>query len=386
MFEMVAKTLFGFEEMVADDLAAMGGTDIRILNRAVAFRGDKKLLYRANFELRTALTILLPVAETELKDDGELYSFIRSIKWDTYMGVDDTLAIDVALKSDLYTHSQFVAQRIKDAIVDQFREKYGRRPSVDLEFPAIRINAFIHDHSVSLSLDSSGNPLYRRGYRFKQGQAPLNEVLAAGLVRLSGWKGDLPLVDFMCGSGTIAIEAALMAAGIPPGATGRPYGFQKWKDYDPNLFREITAFKMPVPSARMIYASDISPDAVRLAMSHARNARVADYIHFNTCHFKDLVPPPSPGIILVNPPYGERIVPDDINDLYSEMGNTFKKNFEGYTAWIFSGNYEAMKHVGLKPFRKIPLYNGQLECRLNGFQLYAGSKKISKQTFHNRES
>jgi putative N6-adenine-specific DNA methylase len=379
MFDMVAKTLFGMEDVLATELAELNARDIRILNRAVSFSGDKKLMYRANYNLRMALKILVPIGESQLNNEKDLYPYVRTIQWDKYMGVDETLAVDVALNSDLFTHSQFVAQKVKDAIVDQFRDKYGRRPSVDLEFPALRINAFLSERRITLSIDSSGDPLYRRGYRFKQGLAPLNEVLAAGLVKMTGWTGDVPFVDFMCGSGTIPVEAAMMAAKIPPGALGRPYGFQKWKDYDPDLFREIEK-EAPIEKQEIkIYASDISPEAVRLATSHARNAHVIDSISFRSCDFNEVNPPAGPGIVLINPPYGERIVPENINELYGLIGSKFKKSFEGYTAWIFSGNYEAMKNVGLRPFRKIPLFNGQLECRFSGFALYPGSKKASKQ-------
>jgi putative N6-adenine-specific DNA methylase len=379
MFEMVAKTLFGMEEVLAAELSELNALNIRILNRAVSFNGDKKLMYRANYNLRLALNILVPIGESVLNGEKDLYPYVRSIPWEKYMSVDDTLAIDVALKSDLFSHSQFVAQKTKDAIVDQFRDKYGRRPSVDLEFPSLRINVFLSDRRITLSIDSSGNPLYRRGYRFRQGQAPLNEVLAAGMVKMTGWTSHVPFVDFMCGSGTIPVEAAMMAAKIPPGSLGRPYGFQKWKDYDIDLFREIEKESTIEKQAIRIYASDISPDAVRLATSHARNARVLNSISFKTCDFNEVTPPAGPGIVLINPPYGERIVPENINELYGLIGTKFKRSFEGYTAWIFSGNYEAMKHVGLRPFRKIPLFNGQLECRLNGFALYAGSKKAGKQ-------
>ncbi len=379
MFDMVAKTLFGMEDILATELSEMNARNIRILNRAVSFTGDKKLMYKANYNLRLALTILVPIGESELKNENDLYPYVRSIQWDQYMSVDETLAIDVALKSDLFTHSQFVAQKVKDAIVDQFRDKYGRRPSVDLEFPALRINVFLSDKKITLSIDSSGDPLYKRGYRFKQGLAPLNEVLAAGLIKMTGWTGGVPLVDFMCGSGTIPVEAAMMAAKIPPGSLGRPYGFQKWKDYDKDLFREIEKEAVPQKQEIKIYASDISPEAVRLAASHARNARVMDSISFSACDFSEVNPPAGAGIVLINPPYGERIIPENINELYGLIGSKFKKSFEGYTAWIFSGNYEAMKNVGLRPFRKIHLFNGQLECRLNGYALYSGSKKASKQ-------
>lgn len=372
---MVAKTLFGLEPVLAEELAELGAADIRILNRAVAFTGDKRLLYRTNYNLRTALKVLIPVRERELKNAAELYDVVRSVTWSRYMGVDDSLAVEVALKSDLFTHSQFVAQRIKDAIVDQFRDQFGRRPSVDLDSPTLRINAYLNRNFLTLSLDSSGDALYRRGYRIRQGPAPLNEVLAAGLVKLTGWNKKDAFVDMMCGSGTLAVEAAMLAAGIPPGALGRAYGFQRWKDYDRQLFRELEHQGGTGASGGIIHASDIDPDALRLAMSHARNARVFEYISFSTGDFNGITPPPAPGVLLVNPPYGERIQPEDINTLYSQLGDKMKKSFDGYTGWIFSGNPEALKHVGLRPFRRVSLFNGQLECKLQGFNLYKGSKK-----------
>jgi putative N6-adenine-specific DNA methylase len=380
MFEMVAKTLFGIEAVLAEELAEIGAENIKLLNRAVSFTGDKRMMYRTNFNLRTALKILVPIHESELKDEKDLYECVRGIQWDKYMGVDDTLAVEVALKSDLYTHSQFVAQKIKDAVVDQFRDKYGRRPSVDLDSPSLRINAYIRNKSITLSLDSSGEPLYRRGYRFRQGPAPLNEVLAAGLIKLTGWNGSVPFIDFMCGSGTLPVEAAMIALRIAPGSLGRAYGFQKWKDYEQEMFREMIREKNPagISVSSPVYASDISPESVRLAMDHAKNARVLDKINFQTCHFNDFTPPALPGVILINPPYGERIIPENINLLYSQIGDKLKKSYEGYTAWIFSGNPEAFKHVGLKPSKKIPLFNGQLECRLHGYSLYSGSKKGQK--------
>jgi len=382
MFDMVAKTLFGLEAVLAEELAVLGAGNIKMLNRAVSFTGDKQIMYKSNYYLRTALKVLVPISETELIQANDLYDNIRSIRWDRHMGVDDTLAVEVALKSELYTHSQFVAQRIKDAVVDQFRDKYGRRPSVDLDSPNLRINAYIRNKKLILSLDSSGDPLYRRGYRFRQGPAPLNEVLAAGLVKLTVWSGGVPFIDFMCGSGTLPVEAAMIAANIPPGALGRTYGFQKWKDYDKELFREIVSERKPVEKSGIIqiFASDISPAAVRLAISHAKNARVSELISFRTCHFSDFQPPAGPGVILINPPYGERIIPQDINQLYTQIGDALKKSYEGYTAWIFSGNPEAFKHVGLRPSKKISLYNGQLECKMNGYSLYSGSKKQKRQS------
>ncbi|MFO7370608.1 MAG: THUMP domain-containing protein [Bacteroidales bacterium] len=379
MPEYIAKTLFGLEQVLADELRELGADGIRTLNRAVGFSGDKKLLYKANFNLRTALKILVPIKEGEINNEQELYEFVRTINWSRYLGAEDTLAVEVSLSTSLFSHTQYIAQKIKDAVVDQFRERFGSRPSVNLDNPTLRINAFVSNKTVTLSRDSSGESLHRRGYRVKQGPAPINEVLAAGLIKLSGWDYNMPLVDFMCGSGTIAIEAALMSLRIPPGDLRMEYGFQRWRDYDPVLFNEVVKERKPAEDEKInIHASDLSPDAVRLAQRHAQNAGVLKRIRFSTCHFNDLVPPPPPGLVIINPPYGERIEQLNLNELYQQIGDRLKKNYPGYNAWIISSNAEAVKHIGLKPTPRIIVYNGQLECRFNRYSLYEGSKKASK--------
>jgi putative N6-adenine-specific DNA methylase len=380
MPEYIAKTLFGLENVLADELRTLGARDVTILNRAVAFKGDKRILYSANYRLRTALKILVPLAEGDLRNEQDLYDFVRTIRWERYMGVNDTLAVEVALNTALFSHTQYIAQKIKDAVVDQFRDKFGSRPSVDLENPTLRINAYISDKNIQISRDSSGESLHRRGYRVKQGPAPLNEVLAAGLIKITGWNSQTPLVDFMCGSGTIPIEAAMMAHGIAPGDLRADYGFRRWKDYDADLFNEIVneSKVRPGKSEINIFASDVSADSVRLAQRHAQNAGVLKSISFSSCHFMDVMPSPGPGLVLINPPYGERIVQLNLNELYKGIGDKLKKDFGGYEAWILSGNAEAMKHVGLRPSPKIIMFNGQLECRFNRYSLYSGSKKASK--------
>lgn len=379
MPEYIAKTLFGLEQVLADELRELGAGGIQILNRAVSFSGDKKLLYRANYNLRTALKILIPIKEGEISNEQELYEFVRTINWSRFLEVEDTLAVEVSLSTNLFRHTQYIAQKIKDAVVDQFRERFGSRPSVNLDNPTLRINAFINNKTVSISRDSSGESLHRRGYRVKQGPAPMNEVLAAGLIKLAGWDSNMPLVDFMCGSGTIAIEAALMSLRIPPGDLRMEYGFQRWRDYEPALFNEILKERKPAENEKTnIYASDLSADAVRLAQRHAQNAGVLKKIRFSTCHFNDLVPPPAPGLVIINPPYGERIEQHNLNGLYQQIGDRLKKNYPGYNAWIISSNAEAVKHIGLKPSPRIIVYNGQLECRFNRYSLYEGSKKTAK--------
>jgi putative N6-adenine-specific DNA methylase len=380
MPEYIAKTLFGLEQVLAGELSDIGAADVKIYNRAVGFTGDRKMLYRANYRLRTALKILVPLGESEIRNEAELYQYVRSISWDRYLGVNDTLAVEVALNTDIFSHTQYIAQKIKDAVVDQFRDKYGSRPSVDLQQPTLRINAYISNKTIQLSRDSSGDSLHRRGYRVQQGPAPMNEVLAAGLIRLSGWNGSVPLVDFMCGSGTIAIEAALFAGNIPPGDLRANFGFQKWKDYDPRIFHEIAQESRAGTSYQevRVFASDIDPGAVRLAIRHAQNAGVSNMIRFQTCHFNDLTPTEAPGTVLINPPYGERIIQQNLNELYTQIGDILKKRYTGYEAWIISANAEAFKHIGLRPAPKIIVYNGQLECRFNRYALYRGSRKPDK--------
>lgn len=377
MPEYIVKTLFGMENTVADELRELGMDGITVLNRAVTFRGDKRDLYRANYLMRTALKILVPITEGEIENEQSLYDFVRSVRWDRYMDVHDTLAVEVGLNTTLFRHTQFISQKIKDAVVDQFRDKYSIRPSVDLDNPSLKINAYIQGKNIKISRDSSGDSLHRRGYRVRQGPAPLNEVLAAGLIKISGWKPGIPLFDFMCGSGTIAIEAALMAMNIAPGDLRGDYGFMKWKDYDASLFNALLNERKnpPYVTNANIYASDISAGAVQLAIKHAQNAGVHKAIQFRVSDFRDVKPAAEPGMVIINPPYGERIVQSNLNDLYTEIGNKLKKDFAGYNAWILGGNAEAMKHVGLRPSPRVIVYNGQLECRFNHYALYSGSKK-----------
>lgn len=380
MPEYIAKTLFGMEQIVAEELHGLGMKETGILNRAVSFKGDKADLYRANYFSRTALKILVPLAEAEISNEKELYDFVRSIRWDKHIDVKDTLAVEAGLNTTLFSHSQYVSQKIKDAVVDQFRDKFGIRPSVDLDNPSLRINAYINGRNIKISRDSSGDSLHRRGYRVRQGPAPLNEVLAACLIKISGWETGKPLYDFMCGSGTIAIEAAMMALDIAPGDIRPDYGFMKWKDYESPLFNSLVNQRKQNTKANpvQIFASDLSAPAVQLAVRHAQNAGVANAIKFRTCHFNDVEAVQGPGTIILNPPYGERIVQDNLNELYTQIGSKLKKDFEGYDAWILSGNAEAMKHIGLRPSPKVIVYNGQLECRFNHYSLYSGSKKGSK--------
>ena len=374
--EILAKTLFGLEPLLADEITRLGGKNIRMLKRAVRFEGDKELLYKSNYHLRTALRILLPISRFSAGNDQELYDHIRQIPWGEYLDAGSTLHVDSVVFSDIFTHSKYVSLRVKDAIVDQFMEKLNRRPSVSHEEADLRINMHINQQLCTLSLDSSGESLHKRGYRIKESVAPLNEVLAAGMILISGWRGEQALMDPMCGSGTLLIEAAMIALDLPPGFTGRSYSFQRWKDYDPELFGKINAYGSNRPVKRPeIIGSDVSGQAVLACLSNMAAARLKDSITVSRKDFFALEPASSNVLVIMNPPYGERIGKEDINDFYRRIGDRLKSHFTGHEAWVLSSNKEAMKHFGLRPAKRMVLYNGPLECHYSAFRLYRGSMK-----------
>jgi putative N6-adenine-specific DNA methylase len=382
-FKMIAKTIFGLEETLATELLRLGAKNIEVHNRAVSFEGDKGFMYKANLCLRTALRVLVPFETFTVKDEKSFYDSIRKINWSDYMDVTDTLAIDTVLNSELFSHSQYISQKAKDAIVDQFREKFNERPSVDLDKPTIRINVHIYNDTVTLALDSSGESLHKRGYRDKTNLAPINEVLAAGLVLLSGWDKRTNFIDPMCGSGTIVIEAALIANNIPAGYFREDFGFQRWKKfmpYDEELWNLIfdSAVNKISDHQQTIIGGELSPNVAKKAKENIRLAKVDDVVNIRNCDMKDFEVPPGRGVVIINPPYGERMVKDNIDELYKMMGDTFKQKFQGYDCWILSSNLDALKNVGLRPSRKITLYNGQLECKFMKYEMYQGTKKIHK--------
>jgi putative N6-adenine-specific DNA methylase len=375
-FEIIATTLFGLEEIVAGELRDLGATNVEVLNRAVKFTGDKAMLYKSNLHLRTALKVLKPFSQFMLRDDIDLYKRIKRIDWEQFMSVDGTLAIEATVNGEYFTHSQFVALKSKDAIVDQFREKYGRRPSVDLENPDLRINIHINDRSCSVSLDSSGVSLGKRGYRLEQSLAPMSEVLAAGIIALSGWDKKRNLLDPMCGSGTLAIEAALIACNIAPGRL-RTFGFGKWKDFNADLWASLKkeADNQIIEPSCKIFSSDIESRSVEISKRNAINAGVENLIEFKQMDFLHSNDHFNNGIVLMNPPYGERLKEvEEIIPFYQEIGTQLKHHYEGCDAWIISGNIEALKFIGLRPSRKIRLFNGPLECKLQKYELYRGKK------------
>jgi putative N6-adenine-specific DNA methylase len=382
-FKMIAKTIFGLEETLSTELLRLGAKNVETHNRAVSFEGDIGFMYKANLCLRTALRILVPFETFTVTNEQAFYDSIKKIDWEKYMDVSDTLAIDTVLNSELFTHSQYISQKAKDAIVDQFREKHNERPNVDLDKPTIRINIHIYNDTCTIALDSSGESLHKRGYRDKTNLAPINEVLAAGLVLLSGWDKRTNFIDPMCGSGTIVIEAALIANNIPAGYFREDFGFQRWNKFMPfneELWDLIfdSAVNKITDHKQTIIGSEISPNVSKKAKENVKLAKVDDIVTIKTGDMKDFEVPAGRGVVIINPPYGERMVKDNIDELYKMMGDTFKQKFSGYDCWILSSNIEALKNIGLRPSRKITLYNGQLECKFMKYEMYQGTKKIHK--------
>ena len=371
--KLIAKTFAGLEELLAKELEAIGAENIEQGNRMVTFDGDKEMLYKANFCLRTAVKVLKPIREFKATDADEVYEEVKKIEWSDYMDVDDTFIVDAVVFSDEFRHSRFAAYRVKDAIADYFREKTGKRPNVGISNPDIRINIHISENDVTISLDSSGESLHHRGYRVGTVAAPLNEVLAAAIVMLTGWDGQSDLIDPMCGSGTILIEAALIARNIYPGVFRKEFAFERWKDFDPDLLDAIyNDDSHEREFTHKIYGYDINRRAVSVAQENAKSAGVADIVEVAQQDFRDFEKPTEPAIIITNPPYGERITTDDILGLYEDIGRTLKHSFAGGDAWILSLHEECFARIGFRPSTRIILYNGALECELRKYQVFEG--------------
>ncbi|MGV3587426.1 MAG: THUMP domain-containing class I SAM-dependent RNA methyltransferase [Adhaeribacter sp.] len=380
-FEITATTQFGLEEVLAEELRQLGAQNIKVVTRAVEFSGDKRLLYAANIWCRTAIRILVPFASFYVRDEEDLYRKVSRIRWQDYLSLDQSFAINAVVSKSTFQHSLFLSQLTKDAIVDQFRHKTGRRPDVDVTRPDIRLNLHMHENQLTLALDSSGDSLHRRGYRVQTNVAPLNEVLAAGLILLSGWDRQSPFIDPMCGSGTLLIEAAMIAYNIAPGLYRQnSFGFTQWPDFDQKLYDGIVAEaqdkQLPETDLEII-GSDIDRDYIEAARNNITQAGLEDEIRVRVRDLREAQAVGDRGVVMLNPPYGERLGTEEesINQLYKTIGDTFKSNFSGYDAYVFTGNLEAAKHIGLRTSRRIPLYNGSIECRLLKFELYRGSKK-----------
>jgi putative N6-adenine-specific DNA methylase len=373
-FELIAKTFQGLEEVLAKELTELGADDIQIGRRMVSFTGDKRMMYRANFHLRTAIRVLKPILHFNAKDADEIYDIVKTrIKWEDYMTVNTSFAVDSVVYSDEFRHSKFVAYRVKDAIADYFREKEGKRPSVQVTNPDITLHIHIAQERCTLSLDSSGESLHRRGYRQEAVEAPLNEVLAAGMLLQTGWKGETDFVDPMCGSGTLPIEAALIARNIAPGVFRKEFAFEKWADFDQEMFDEIyNDDSAEREFEHHIYGYDIDWKAVNIATNNVRAAGLSRDITIERRDMADFVEMEGPALMVTNPPYGERITTDDLLGLYRTIGERLKHAFKGNDAWVLSYRKECFDKIGLKASVIIPLYNGALPCEMRKYELFDG--------------
>ena len=379
-FKMIAKTFYGFENILEKELLKLGAQKVEKGNRIVSFEGDIGFLYKANLSIRTALKILKPIHTQRLQNEKSLYKLFYEYPWDDYMNINSKFTINSVVNGKIFTHSQYVSQKAKDGLVDQFRDRFNKRPSVDSNFPDLRINLHIQNDMCTISLDSSGSSLHHRGYRSATNIAPINEVLAAGLIQLSGWEADRDFLDPMCGSGTFLIEAAMYACKIPANINRTSFAFENWNDFNLNLFnliRESQLKKVINPSVK-IKGIDRAPSAIEKTKQNLTNANLNDFVEIERKNFFQLQKQSNrPLHILTNPPYGKRL-DGEINAMYQSIGDSFKQSFPNTNAWIISSNMEAIKHIGLRPIRKFKVFNGKLESRLLFFPIYKGSKKIHK--------
>lgn len=375
---MIAKTFKGLEEVLAGELVTLGANNIQLGRRAVEFTGDKALLYRANMCLRTASRVLVPIMSFKAKDADEVYAQVKQVNWGQYMTLQTGFQIDATVYSETFRHSRYVTYRVKDAIADWWTEREGKRPNVRLSNPDLYINVHIAAEQVTLSLDSSGESLHKRGYRLAHTEAPINEALAAGLLLMAGWKGETDLYDPMCGSGTLLIEAALIAQNIAPGIFRKGFAFEKWPDFDKDLFEEVyNDDSQEREFTHHIYGSDASFYAVQAALKNVKASGQQRFIEVKQIRLQEIKREnQTPALVITNPPYGERLAQDkDVMRLYGDIGTAFKHQFAGSTAWIISSNEDALKCIGLKPSQRIKVMNGELECLFNKYELFAGERK-----------
>ena len=377
-FKMIAKTFKGLEEVLAGELVELGANNVQLERRAVSFTGDKRLLYTANLFLRTASRVLVPILTFKAKDADEVYENVKQLDWAKYMTLQTGFQIDATVYSETFRHSRYVTYRVKDAIVDWWNEREGKRPNVKLSNPDLYLNVHIANETVTLSLDSSGESLHKRGYRVANTEAPINEALAAGMLLMAGWKGETDFYDPMCGSGTLLIEAALIAQNIAPGIFRKSFAFEKWADFDKDLFEDIyNDDSLERPFTHHIYGSDASFYAVQQALKNVKSAGQQRCIDVKQIRLQEIKrEEQKPALVMVNPPYGERLAQDkDVMRLYGDIGTTFKHQFTGSTAWVISSNEDALKCIGLKPSKRIKLLNGELECWFNKYELFSGERK-----------
>lgn len=389
-FQMVAKTFQGLEDVLRDEIIALGAENVETGLRMVSFDGDLELLYKANLCCRTALRVLKPIVKFTANDPDELYDYVRDMKWEEFMSADSTFSIDSTVNSTLFNHSKYVTYRVKDGIVDHFNDLYGKRPSIRLSGADLQLNVHIQDNRVTISLDSSGEPLSKRGYRVEQTEAPINEVLAAGIIMKTGWHGESDFADPMCGSGTFLIEAALIAGNINPGIYREHFAFEKWHDFDSELFESLYNDDSAERDITCeILGGDIDPNAVAIARKNIKTARLDSNIKLVCKPMQEWDENERDGGVLVtNPPYGERLRPADMEGLYRQLGETLKRHFEGWQAWILGYKDEHFSAIGLKPSVKFPILNGSLECSLREYVMFSGKYnefKADGGTVHNSD-
>ncbi len=372
-FELIAKTMQGLEEVLAKEIHDLGGQDVEIGRRSVFFRGDKRLMYKANLHLRTALRILKPIAAFKARKPEEIYAKLLEVQWDKYFDLNQTFVVDTVVYSENFNNSLFLSYKVKDAIADWFSDKYGKRPSVRLTNPDIYVHLHVAHDNCTLCLDSSGESLHKRGYRADQTEAPLNEVLAAGMLLLAGWNGQGNFIDPMCGSGTLPIEAALIALNIPPGIYRNSFAFQNWKDYDSDLFDELYDEDTEREFTGKIYGSDISKQAIAIAERNVKGAGLSKYIHLKAKPMQEILTTVGhEGTLMTNPPYGERLKVDDLLGLYEDLGTCLKHVFMGWDAYVLSYREECFDHIGLRHSARFPLMNGALECEMRKYEIFGG--------------
>ena len=373
----IAKTLKGLEEVLATELIALGADNVEIQRRAVAFTGDQRLLYKANLHLRTALRILMPIYQFKAKNPDEIYKAVKQFDWEQYMDIKTNFAIDSTVFSEEITHSKFATYRMKDGIVDWFRDKYNQRPSVKLTNPELQFNIHIAGDQCTISLDSSGESLHKRGYRVAQNDAPISEVLAAGMLLMAGWKGESDFVDPFCGSGTFLIEAALIALNIAPGLYRSSFGFEKWKDFDKDLFDTLYQDDSEERSfEHRIYGFDIDRKSIAISEKNIKSAGLMKYIDLEVRAVQDFEALSSKALMVTNPPYGERLNFRELTNTYAELGTALKHKFTGNSAWFISSEYSLLDKIGLRPSKKIDLLNGSLDCKFHRYDIFAGKRKL----------
>ena len=372
-FELIAKTFQGLEEVLAQELIELGANDVQIGRRMVSFSGNQEMMYRANFCLRTAVRVLKPISHFRARNADDVYKAVKEIEWKDILDLDTSFVVDTTVYSTEFRNSKFVAYKVKDAIVDYFMEREGKRPNISVANPDLRLNIHIAEENCTLSLDSSGESLHLRGYRTATVEAPINEVLAAALIKMSGWKFDCDLIDPFCGSGTILVEAALMARNIYPGVFRQKFGFENWKDFNPELLSSIFEDDSNERTfEHHIVGSDINLRAVEAALANAKAAGVADLITVEQREIRDFKKPEMPAVLITNPPYGERLRPEDLSDIYRTLGEKLKREFQGGEAWIISSREELFDSMRLRPSFKVPLQNGSLDCELRKYVTFEG--------------